>query len=214
MDQDRSWQVIEEQRLAIAGLLDGLTPEQWEAPSLCAGWRVRDVAAHVSLVALPPSAGSMLGDLVRARGSFHVLNTLATRRRAERSPAQLVADLRDHAASRKIPVVSNQRNVLFDVMAHGQDIAIPLGLDLPLPPDAAAAGATRVWEMGWPFWAKRRLRGLHLVATDVEWSVGSGAEVRGPIRAMLLLVTGRTSTATPLLTGKGVERLTAMTTSP
>ena len=209
MDRDRSWQVIEEQRLAIAGLLAGLSHEQWEAPSLCAGWRVRDVAAHVSLVALPPSPASLLGDLVRARGSFHVLNTLASRRRAERSPDLLVRDLREHAASRKIPVVSNQRNVLFDVMVHGQDIAIPLGLELPVPADAAAEGATRVYEMGWPFWAKRRLRGLHLVATDADWSTGEGEKVEGPIRAMLLLVTGRTATAVPMLTGDGVPRLTA-----
>jgi len=209
MDRDRSWQAIEQQRLAIAGLLAGLTAEQWEAPSLCTEWRVRDVAAHVSLVGLPPSSGAMLGDLVRARGSFHVLNTLASRRRAERSPERLVADLRENAASRKVPVVSSWRNVLFDVVVHGQDIAIPLGLELPVPADAAAAGADRVWEMGWPFWAKRRLRGLALTATDAPWSVGAGDAVEGPIVALLLLLTGRTATAAPLLSGAGVPRLTA-----
>jgi len=209
MDPDRSWQVVEQQRLAIAELLAGLTDEQWAAPSLCAGWRVRDVAAHLTLVSIPPSPGSLLADLVRGRGSFHTLNTLAARRRAERSPARLVADLRDSAASRQVPVVSNWRNVLFDVMVHGQDIAIPLGLDLPVPADAAAAAATRVWELGWPFRAKRRLRGLRLTATDVPWSVGEGDPVEGPIVAMLLLVTGRTATAAPLLTGAGVPRLAA-----
>jgi uncharacterized protein (TIGR03083 family) len=211
MDENRSWQVIEQQRLAIAGLLAGLTPEQWEVPSLCAGWRVRDVAAHLTLVSLPPSPGSLLADLARARGSLHRMNTLASRRRAARPPDRLVADLRDSAGSRKLPVVSNRRNVLFDVLAHGQDIAIPLGLDLPVPVDAAADGATRVWEMGWPFWARRRLRGLRLTATDVDWSVGSGAEVRGPIRAQLLLVTGRTAAAAPMLTGDGLPRLTSTT---
>jgi len=208
MDENRSWQVIEQQRLAIADLLAGLTPEQWESPSLCDGWRVRDVAAHVSLVGLPPSPGSLLADLARARGSFHRLNTLAARRRAERPPGRLVADLRDSAGSRQLPVVSNQRNVLFDVLVHGQDIAMPLGLELPVPLDAAADGASRVWAMGWPFWARRRLRGLRLTATDVDWSAGSGAGVHGPIRALLLLVTGRTATAAPMLAGDGVPRLT------
>lgn len=211
MDENRSWQAIERQRLAIAGLLAGLTPEQWESPSLCAGWRVRDVAAHLTLVSLPPSPGSLLADLARARGSMHRMNTFATRRRAGRPPDRILADLRDSAGSRKLPVVSNRRNVLFDALVHGQDIAIPLGLDLPVPVDAAADGATRVWEMGWPFWAKRRLRGLRLTATDVDWSVGSGAEVRGPIRAHLLLVTGRTATAAPMLAGDGVPRLTGTT---
>ena len=142
MDLETSWQVIEYQRLAIADLLDGLTAQAWETPSLCAGWRVRDVAAHVSLVALPPSPGSVLVDLVRARGNFHRLNTNASLRRAQRPPEQLIADLREHAGSRRIPVVSDQRNVLFDVLVHAQDIAIPLGIDLPMPVVAAAAGTS------------------------------------------------------------------------
>jgi uncharacterized protein (TIGR03083 family) len=207
MNTEQTWQVIEEQRQAIADLLEGLTAEQWESPSLCAGWRIRDVAAHLTTVSQPPSLASLLVDLVRARGSFHTLNTLATKRRALRPTERLVTDLRADAASRKVPVVSNARNVLFDLLVHGQDIAIPLEIDLPMPPDAGAAGASRVWSMGWPFWAKRRLRGLRLTATDVEWSVGSGADIRGPIRGLLLLLTGRTSTAAPLLSGEGVAHL-------
>jgi hypothetical protein len=114
--------VITEQRLGLARLLEELSDDEWEQPSLCAGWRVRDVAAHVSLVALPPSPGSVLVDLLRARGNFHQLNTMASRRRAERAPNQLISDLRQHAGSRKIPIVSDQRNVLFDLLVHVQDM--------------------------------------------------------------------------------------------
>lgn len=212
MEVEVSWQVIEEQRLAIADLLDGLTARGCETPSLCAGWRVRDVAAHVSLVALPPSPSTLLVDLIRARGNPHQLNTNASLRRAERSPEQLIADLRQHASSRKVPVVSDQRNVLFDVLVHAQDIAIPLDVDLPMPVDAAATGATRVWSMGWPFRARRRLSGLRLTATDVDWATGSGTDVHGPIRALLLLLTGRTKTALPMLAGNGISQLSARTT--
>ena len=207
MDVEEAWRVVEQHRRAVADLLEGITPQQWESPSLCAGWRVRDVAAHLTLLSLPPSPGSLLADLIRARGSMHVLNTLAAKRRAARPPEQLLTDLRSYAGSRKLPVVTDRRNVLFDVLVHGQDIAVPLGFDLPVPPAAAAEGATRVWTMGWPFWARRRLRGLHLSATDVDWSMGSGAEVRGSIRAMLLLLTGRTAAAAPLLSGPGLARL-------
>lgn len=208
MDTEQSWQVIEQQRLAIADLLEGLSPEQWESPSLCAEWRIRDVAAHVSMVGLPPTTSQLLRDGIRVRGNFHRLNTVMTRERAARSTDQLVADLRLHAASRKLPAVTNQSNVLFDVLVHAQDIAVPLGLELDTPPEAARDGATRVWSMGWPFWAKRHLRGLRLTATDVDWSVGSGADVRGPIQALLLLVTGRTATAAPRLSGEGTAQLT------
>lgn len=208
MDTEQSWQVIEQQRLAIADLLEGLSPEQWESPSLCAEWRIRDVAAHVSMVGLPPTTSQLLRDGIRVRGNFHRLNTVMTRQRAARSTDQLVADLRLHAASRKLPAVTSQSNVLFDVLVHAQDIAVPLGLELDTPPEAARDGATRVWSMGWPFWAKRHLRGLRLTATDVDWSVGSGADVRGPIQALLLLVTGRTATAAPRLSGEGTAQLT------
>jgi uncharacterized protein (TIGR03083 family) len=207
MDRDQSWQVIREQRLGLADLLDDLTDAEWETPSRCAGWRVRDVAAHVAMAPQVPSLAFMATEAVRARGSFHRLNhDVAVRHAASRTPAALVAELREHAASQRLPFVTNYRNILYDVLVHGQDIAIPLGRPWPMPTDAAAAGATRVWEMGWPFWAKRRLRGLRLVATDADWSVGSGAEVTGPIEAILLLLTGRRAGA-HRFTGAGIDRV-------
>ena len=102
-----------------------------------------------------------------------------------------------------LPVVTNYRNILFDILVHGQDIALPLGLRRDMPVEAARAGATRVWTMGWPFWAQRRLRGLRLTATDIAWTVGNGADVHGPIDALLLLLTGR-SAALSRLAGHGV----------
>jgi hypothetical protein len=80
-----------------------------------------------------------------------------------------------------------------------------------MPRAAARAGATRVWTIGWPFWAKRRLSGLRLTATDTDWSAGNGAEVRGPIDALLLLLTARTAAAIPKLTGPGTTRLAHIT---
>lgn len=206
MNDEETWTVIRQHRCAVADFLAGLRQDQWDAASLCAGWSVRDVAAHLTIISVPPPASSLLADLARARGSMHRLNTVVTKRRAQTAPDALVDLLRTGAASRKLPAVTDKRNVLFDLLVHGMDMSIPLGLDLPVPPAAAAEGATRVWEMGWPFWAKRRLKRLHLVATDVEWSVGdvSGPQVRGPIAAHLLLLTGRSSAAAPLLTGDGV----------
>jgi uncharacterized protein (TIGR03083 family) len=208
VDAEHSWRVIEHQRRSLADLLEVLTEEQWEAPSLCAGWRVRDVAAHVAMAPQPPSIAGMLVEGARARGRFHTLNHDTAVRHAARPTEQIVSELREFAATRRLPVVTNYRNILFDVLVHGQDIAIPLGLPLDMPVDAASAGAERVWTMGWPFWARRRLRRLRLQATDVEWSAGEGPEVRGPVGALLLLLTGRPA-ALPRLTGDGVPDLTA-----
>lgn len=43
----RAW--IAAERRELADLLDTLRADQWDRPSLCAGWRVREVAAHMSL---------------------------------------------------------------------------------------------------------------------------------------------------------------------
>jgi uncharacterized protein (TIGR03083 family) len=143
---------------------------------------------------------------VRAGGRFHKLNHDFSVRHAERPCADLVAELRDHAASRRLPKVTNVRNILFDILVHGQDIAIPLGISREMPKDAARAGIDRVWSMGWPFGAKRALKQFRYTATDVDWTAGDGPEVTGPIEALLLLLTGRPA-ALPRLSGPGVDEL-------
>ncbi|MEU8656075.1 maleylpyruvate isomerase family mycothiol-dependent enzyme [Actinoplanes philippinensis] len=213
MNRDESWGVIADQRRAVADLLAGLPAAGWELPSLCAGWRVRDVAAHLALAPQPPGPLTMAAAAVRAGGRFHRLNHDMAVRHATRPPADLVDELRRHAGSRRLPAVTNYRNMLFDVLVHAQDIAIPVRRPLVMPVRAAAAGATRVWTMGWPFRARRRLPAVRLTATDTDWSAGAGDEVRGPIAALLLLLTGRHA-ALPDLTGPGVARLSGLRIRP
>ena len=101
----------------------------------------------------------------------------------------------------------NPRDSLFDVIVHSQDIAVPLGREFPVPAQDVRRGLERVWQMGWPFRAQRRLANLRLVATDTDWVVGDGPEVSGPALSLLLLLTGRTETATTSLNGAGVAVL-------
>jgi uncharacterized protein (TIGR03083 family) len=206
VDAENSWRVIEQERLSLAALLAGLTDEQWNAPSLCDGWRVKDVAAHVALAPQPPSPLTMMVEGVRAGGRFHKLNRDLSVRHAERPGADLVTELREHAASRRLPKVTNVCNILFDILVHCQDIAIPLGIEREMPKDAARAGVERVWTMGWPFGVKRHLKQFRYVATDVDWTAGEGPEVTGPVSALLLLLTGRPA-ALPQLEGRGLDEL-------
>ncbi|WP_127507262.1 maleylpyruvate isomerase family mycothiol-dependent enzyme [Actinoplanes solisilvae] len=205
LTEDESWQVIAAQRRALADLLETLTPTQWSTASLCSGWRVRDVAAHVAL-ASQPLGWSLLRDAARARGSFHRLNRDVALR-AFPAADELIAVLRRDADSRRLPFVTNYRNLVPDILVHGQDIALPLGLDHPVPVLAARAGAAHVWSMGWPFHARRRLAGLQLSATDADWRAGRGSTVAGPIAALLLLLTGRVAAAAPHLHGPGAAFL-------
>lgn len=198
MDAESSWRVIGQERLSLADLLETLTDVEWNRASLCEGWRIKDVAAHVALAPQPPNAWGMLTEGVRAVGRFHRLNHDVSVRYADRPGVDLVAALRLHADSRRLPKLTNYRNILFDILVHGQDIAIPLGRPREMPKEAARAGADRVWTMGWPFWAKHRLKGFRFTATDVEWTTGQGADVHGPIDALLLLFTGRRAGLTSL----------------
>lgn len=210
MDREECWRVIAAERLSLAEQLDGLSDAQWDTPSLCDGWRVRDVVSHLVLGANPPSWPTRISWTLRKAGRFNPLNRDLAIHFAAAPPSRLTAQLREHAKSQRLPVplVTNHLTTLLDVLVHGQDIAVPLGLRRPVPVDAAAVAATKAWTMAWPFWAKRRLRGLQLMATDVDWSVGSGVPVEAPIAAVLFALTGRPAAAAQL-SGEGADDLGA-----
>jgi len=125
---------------------------------------------------------------------------------AERPCADLVAEIRQYAASRRLPKVTNYRNIVLDILVHGQDIAIPLGISREMPRVAAVAAIERAWTIGWLLGVKRSVKRFRFVATDVDWAAGDGPEVRGPVSALLLMLTGRPA-ALPQLSGPGVEQL-------
>lgn len=208
MDDEECWQVITAERQRLADLLDDLPAGAWDTPSLCDGWRVRDVAAHLVLGACPLSWPARLAWGLRAAGRFHKLNHDVAVHHAARPTARIAADLRTHAASRRLPVplLTNPRTTLLDVLVHAQDIAIPLGLPHAMPTTAARAAADTAWTMGWPYWARRRLRGVHLHATDIPYDLGTGPLLEGPIAAIVLLLTGRPA-ALGSLTGPGVDAI-------
>lgn len=206
MGPDQSWQLIEDHRLAIAELLEGLTTQEWECPSLCVGWRVRDVASHLALGTSAPPVRVMIREAVRARGNFDRLNHDLAVRHGRLPTRVITAELRENAGSRDLPAVTNYRNIVFDVLVHGQDIAIPLEKTLLFSPVAGSAAAENLWRLRWPWSTQRRFRGLAFSATDTDWSAGDGPVVRGPIRSVLLALAGRPA-ALPQLTGEGVSDL-------
>ncbi|HST49988.1 maleylpyruvate isomerase family mycothiol-dependent enzyme [Jatrophihabitans sp.] len=208
MSEDAVWAVIDHERLSLADLLEDLSAEEWVHPSLCSGWRVCDVAAHLALAHTGPARVAL--GMVQARGNFARMIADTARRHATGSQRQVTTEIRAMAGSRRRAAGVSYLEPLVDVLVHGQDIAVPLGRARPMPVEAAATAATRVWTMPWPlstaFQARARLSGLELVATDIDWSVGEGARVEGPIEALLLLLTGRMA-GLGKLSGTGVGRL-------
>jgi uncharacterized protein (TIGR03083 family) len=205
MDKDEAWRVIHRERVALADLLESLTPQEWETPSLCDGWTVRDVAAHV--IGAPQFGISAVpGALLRARGNLNRMTHDEAQRWARRPTSDIVADYRRLQGIDRPAPFTTWREALTDTLVHTQDICIPLGRHHDMPREAARVAAISQWRPGWPFYPKRRLRGLRLEATDIDWAVGEGPGVRGPMWALLLLLTGRPA-AVPHLSGEGVTRL-------
>jgi uncharacterized protein (TIGR03083 family) len=204
MDLDAVWRTIDAERASLADLLEDLSPAEWATPSLCAGWRVGDVAVHLTQAHM--GLGAALVAAVRAHGSFDRMIRDSALRAAPLPPAECARRVRAMVGSRRTAPFITPLEPLIDVLVHGQDIALPIGRSRPMPAAAAAAAAQRVWDTRFPFRARRRLAGLRLEATDTGWTVGSGAPVEGPMAALLLLVTGRAA-ALDQLTGDGVRAL-------
>lgn len=205
LDDTEIWTVIHRERSALADLLETLTPAEWEQPSLCAGWTVRDVAAHV-ISSADASVGEVVIGMVKARGNFNRCMFDIAKRRSARPTAEIIAEYRRLDGSRRHPPGTTTMDPLVDVLTHTQDITRPLGRPFAMPVPAAAAAASYVWGRGFPYSPRKKLGTFQLTAADVEWTVGDGSPVQGPIAALLLLLTGRT-VAIGELSGAGVAVL-------
>lgn len=209
LDRDGVWQVIDAQRASLTALLDDLSDAEWRQPSLCAGWTVRDVAAHLTMQQLG------LGDVVRLLGSWRgsvdrTIEHVARLRAAELTTGQIVAAIRGTIGSRRHNVGVTHLETLTDILVHSQDIAIPLGRRLDMPPAAAAVAAARNLSMRLPPppSSVRIAANFRLTATDTAFAAGRGPEVRGPMAALLLVCCGRL-VALPQLSGEGAAALAA-----
>ena len=195
-----------EERDDLADLLAGLTPEQWEHPSLCAGWSVREVAAHVvSFEEMTPL--QLTARFVKGRLRMDRINGLGVSDLANDSTERLVALLRDNAEPRGMGAGFGGRVALTDNMIHQQDIRRPLGLARNIPAQRLSAALDFV-RYSPTIRGAVRVRGVRLVATDSDWSHGKGPEARGPGEALLMVMAGRPAALSDL-DGTGVPVVAA-----
>jgi uncharacterized protein (TIGR03083 family) len=188
MDDSQIWAYIDQQRADLADFLDTLTPELWETPSLCPGWTVRQAAAHITQSST--NWGRLSFELLRSGFRFNAL-TLRMARDDQRKPEEITAALRAMVGGRRRPPGTAVADPLADVLVHGQDIAVPLGLPRTMPVPAAVIAAERLWKMGFPFNARKRFPNVTFTATDADFSVGDGNVVRGPIQDIVMTLSGR-----------------------
>ena len=189
--QDLAAETFAERR-RLADLLAGLTPTQWAHPSLCSGWRVREVVAHITLPYRHNGLRVVAG-VIAARGRFNVFaDRIARRDTARFADADLLASLEQNAEHPWKPPGGGQLGALSHDVIHGLDITEALGL--PRPPTARVktvlAGSTK---RQWSYFGVD-LSGTRLSADDCDVSVGpedAGTRLRMPAAEILLVITGR-----------------------
>ena len=183
--------MIAAQRAELAEVLAGLPGPGWDEPTLCAGWRVREVVAHITMP-FRYSRGRFALELARSRGRFNEMADRAARRdAAAMSPADLTAAVKSNAGHPWKPPGGGFTGALAHDLIHGLDITVPLGLDRPVPeerlrqvlPGSLADRSVTFFGV--------ELDGIELRASDMDWTLGSGTPLTGAAADLLLVLCGR-----------------------
>jgi uncharacterized protein (TIGR03083 family) len=199
-----------EARIQLVSDLRALDEADWDAPSLCADWAVRDVIAHmIRLDAFYHRVDRSILQVVRFGGLNRFLFEDARRWAVGRAPRELIDAFE---ATRYETRIVQRYHVwatfpLTEIVIHGQDIRRPLGIQHGLPDNhlvTVADHLRRRIRRPWGSWTK--VGGVRFVASDADWTSGRGPEARGPIEAIIMTLAGRLS-ALRDLAGEGVALL-------
>jgi uncharacterized protein (TIGR03083 family) len=201
-----TWDLIHDERRRLIEDLQPLAAGQWRTASLCPDWDVQQALAH--LVALtkqtPPK---FFGKFIASGFQFDKMVAKDVARESSGTPAQTLTELSAHVGDTTAPP-GPVDCWIGEFVVHGADIRRPLGIDYSPPVATTRQVADSYKNSNLLIGAKNRIVGVRLVATDTDWSHGSGAEVRGPILCLVQAMTGR-SIALSDLTGDGVPALRA-----
>jgi uncharacterized protein (TIGR03083 family) len=200
------WPAIHSERQALGGDLAALGVEQWSTSSLCTGWTVRDVVAHMTATAKITPA-TFFPKLLASGFSLTRMQAKDITKEKGNSPGDTLARFQAVGTSTKGPPGPTD-TMLGETIIHAEDIRRSLGLDHTYPTDAVVRVADFYKSSNLIIGAKRRIAGLKLRATDADWTHGMGPEVSGPIITLLMAMTGRKPVLGDL-TGDGVASLGA-----
>ena len=197
--------LVDVERRALLAVLEQLDDAQWQTPSLCAGWSVRDLVVHL-LMPYELSLPRFLGGLAAAGFRFDAMADRWARRDA-RSQREVLDALRATAAGRfRIPGAPPEAP-LSHLVVHLEDVYRPLGV-----PDRCSTRSAEIVldQLTGPRFRRSLppglLDGLALSATDADWDLGAGAPVLGSASALITTLAGR-STALDELSGAGAARI-------
>jgi len=182
-------EMARDEREGFASFLDGLTSQQWNSPTLCELWTVREVAIHTVSYDELTTAG-LVGRFLKGRLNTDRINAIGVADYSDRSPQQITVLIRSYAQPHGLTGGFGGKIALTDGMVHQQDIRRSIGLPRTIDPERlrTALNFARFAPTIRGAW---RARGVRLVASDLDWSHGRGPEVRGPGEALLMAMAGR-----------------------
>jgi uncharacterized protein (TIGR03083 family) len=184
------WPMVHAERSVLVTDLEGLDDEEWQRPSLCEGWTVHDVVAHLVDTARTTRLG-FVADMVRARFDFDRLNARGVERERGASPPETLQRLRAVALRTSTPPAPLDSRLVEEVV-HGEDIRRSLGISRAYPREAVRRALLLQARTPASFGgAKELVSGCRLVAVDDDLAVGDGPELRGPALSLLLVASGR-----------------------
>jgi uncharacterized protein (TIGR03083 family) len=182
--------VVAAEFVALADLLGSATDVQWDTPSLCAGWRVREVIAHMTMAARYPE-DKFLAELRRCDFDFGRLSNEIASRDAALPVGELVAGLRSDVMQHWTPPGGGYHGALNHVVIHGLDVTVPLGVPRRAPDDTIRVVLDDLTAGGVHEHFGTGIEGRTLRATDLDWSYGSGPALRGKAEDLALVLCGR-----------------------
>ena len=184
------WPLVHAERAAMIDDLARLDAAQWEQPSLCAGWTVHDIVAHMVDVAHSTRLGFAV-DMLRAGFDFDRQNTRGIERARGATPQETLRRLREAATRTSTPIAPLDTRLVEEVV-HGEDFRRPLGISHSYSQEAVVRSLRQQVRTSTAFGGARELvAGVRLVASDTDLIIGDGPEVTGPALALLLTVSGR-----------------------
>jgi uncharacterized protein (TIGR03083 family) len=176
--------------VSLADLLAAASDAQWDTPSLCEGWRVREVIAHMTMAARYSEA-EFMAELQRCDFDFTRLSNEVAGRDAGLATSELVANLRSDVMQHWAPPGGGYHGALNHVVIHGLDVTVPLGVPRRSPDDTIRVVLDDLAQGGGHANFGCVITGRRIEACDLDWSYGSGPVLRGAAGDLALAMCGR-----------------------
>lgn len=200
------WQLVHAERRRLIEDLQALEERQWSTASLCPGWSVHDVVAHLVDTARTGRVG-FVASMIRSRGNFNEANERGVGRYRAANPGQTLELFRQSMGLQLTPP-AHRATRLVEAIVHGEDIRRPLGIEGDYPRHAVTEAINYQLRTPVAFGGGReRARGLCLLDAESQHSWGHGRQVRGSGIDLLMALSGR-PVERGLLRGSGVGQLT------